>query len=58
VLPAARFQHDRFDPLQMQEVREHQPGRPCPDNSYLGSHEESLSVRFNSMERFRACARR
>jgi hypothetical protein len=50
VPPAARFQHDRFDSLQMQEMRKHQPGRPSPDNSYLSSHKESLSVRCNPDE--------
>jgi hypothetical protein len=50
VLPAARFQHNRLDSLQMQKVREHQTGRPSPDNSYLSSHKESLSVRCNRDE--------
>src|SRR5580700_6220244 len=38
VLAAAAFQHHALDARQMQQMREHQPSRPGPDNSNLSSH--------------------
>ena len=38
VFAAAAFEHDGFDPLQVQEVREQQPRRPTPDDPYLRTH--------------------
>jgi hypothetical protein len=38
VLAAPRLQHNGFDPLQMQKVREKEPGRPCSDNANLRPH--------------------
>ena len=38
IVTAAVLQHDRLDARQMQEMRQHQPGRPCPDNTDLRAH--------------------
>ena len=34
-LPAARFDHDRVDAAEMQQVREKKTGRPCADDNDL-----------------------
>ena len=41
VFAAAVFEYNRFDSLQMQELREHKPSRPGADDSDLRSHEGS-----------------
>ncbi len=44
VLAAARLEHDRPDPLEVEEVRQEQAGRPGPDDSDLCPHlSEALS---------------
>jgi hypothetical protein len=40
VLAAAGLEHDALDPRLVQEERECQPGRPCPDDAHLGLHPE------------------
>jgi len=37
-LPAARFDHDRVDAAEMQQVREKKTGRPCADDNDLRFH--------------------
>ena len=36
--PASRLEDDRFDSAQMEEVREQQTRRACPDDADLGTH--------------------
>ena len=43
VLAAARLEHDRLDPAQVQQVREHEPGRPGADDADLRSHSSSVA---------------
>ena len=38
VIAAAVFENDGFDAREMQEVREHQSGGPCPDDADLRAH--------------------
>jgi hypothetical protein len=38
VLAAPRLEHDRVDPQQVEQVREHEPGRPGSDDADLGPH--------------------
>ncbi len=38
VIAAAVFEDDRFDAGEMQQPRQHQPGRPCSDNADLRAH--------------------
>ena len=45
VLAGAAFEHDRLDALAGQEVGEHQPGRPGPDDGDLGPHQGSPNDR-------------
>ena len=44
-LAAAALEHDRVDPLQVQEVREQEPRRPTPDDPYPCAHHPSPSFR-------------
>ena len=43
VLAATQLQHHRVDAVQVEEVRQQQPGRPRPDDPHLGPHGRSLS---------------
>src|SRR5215469_10993924 len=40
VFASSRFQHDRLNALQVQQVRQHQPRRPGPNNSNLRMHSQ------------------
>src|SRR5215468_1406325 len=40
IFASSRFQHDGLNALQVQEVRQYQPRRPCPNNPNLRSHSE------------------
>ncbi len=42
VVPAAHLQHNRRDPVQMQQVRQQQAGGARADDSYLCPHESSM----------------
>ena len=44
ILAIASLQNDRFDALQVQEVREHQPRWSSPDNSDLRVHLRLVQV--------------
>ena len=35
---AARLEHDELDPLEAEEMREHEPGGPRTDDADLGAH--------------------
>ena len=43
VLAAARLEHDRVDPAQVQKVREHEPGRAGADDADLRPHSSSVA---------------
>ncbi len=38
IFPAARFENDGFDSLQVKQMSEHQSRRTCPDNADLRAH--------------------
>jgi hypothetical protein len=38
VFPGSRFENDGFDPLQVEQVGEHQARRTCPYNADLRAH--------------------
>jgi len=38
IFTAARFDDDGIDPLQVEQVSEHQSCRPCPDDADLRAH--------------------
>ena len=44
IVAAAVLQHDGLDARQMQEMRQHQPGRSCPDDTDLRPHSALLLI--------------
>jgi hypothetical protein len=44
VLPGLQVDHHRFDAAQVQQVRQHQPGRPGPHDPHLRAHVRPLSL--------------
>ena len=46
VVAAAVLEHDRVDPLQVEEVREHEARRAGPDDADLRAHQPSSRTRW------------